>query len=551
MSCISLDSRVNQNSYLSIPLAIGAIIAVGGIFITLAAFQVLPQGVNVISHLGQLGKGIGYSAMGGGFLLFVGSILLSVRKCLQEDRFESNEFSTNIKDVSLSSRMQKTHSMGIAQSTSFLEDVYTTLFPLLGGQALLNAGRVCKQWKYLADTPSLWEKIFQTEIMFPSSYSQGQPKKQMFLDAKRLPHLMTANKPKRHALPGIERVDYLTKDTVLVSGSRVYRKDIHYKKRKYSVSVWENFGPQGICIKQIILPFEPSILRIVKDTLFCVEAYHPREVVKYDLKKIGMGPLEEVIGEKEKIKFAVEDWYDDRSDTPFLLEFSETHAFNSREDGSICVMKMLTGASFNAEDEKVSLNDPQESSYTFLEGHEDKIMVLQVIGNYLFSASKDYRIKKWDLSTHECLFTILGGFSRQGGGSVLFSERYILTSSSYGIELYDSQSGKLIREIESDEGMCDEEQEDRTSIFKEGVSVVGNILLPGKAPLIGEYIYDLETGKRFKTLEKMSSEASIKKLSYHERAKNLVNYKIIQIQGNQFISIAYKQGHGLGVYEYF
>lgn len=81
------EVRSTDYSSFVIPVVTVSIIA-GGVFITLAAFQILPHGVNAISQLGELGKGIGYGMMGGG--VAIGVILLSVRYSLQENKVESN-----------------------------------------------------------------------------------------------------------------------------------------------------------------------------------------------------------------------------------------------------------------------------------------------------------------------------------------------------------------------------------------------------------------------------------------------------------------------------
>lgn len=79
--CVSETGASERNYFdFAIPLVSVGIVATG-IFITLAAFQVLPQGVNAISQLGALGQGLGYALMGGGVV--VGVILLSVRYYLQ------------------------------------------------------------------------------------------------------------------------------------------------------------------------------------------------------------------------------------------------------------------------------------------------------------------------------------------------------------------------------------------------------------------------------------------------------------------------------------
>lgn len=69
----------------------GGAILVGAVFVTLAAFQVLPHGVNVIIHLGQLGKGIGYGAFALGGVVIGGVAVASVVRHLQEKKVEDVE----------------------------------------------------------------------------------------------------------------------------------------------------------------------------------------------------------------------------------------------------------------------------------------------------------------------------------------------------------------------------------------------------------------------------------------------------------------------------
>lgn len=49
----------------------GVIVALGGIFLTLAAHQILPQGVNAISSLGVGGQVLGYCVIGLGALIAI------------------------------------------------------------------------------------------------------------------------------------------------------------------------------------------------------------------------------------------------------------------------------------------------------------------------------------------------------------------------------------------------------------------------------------------------------------------------------------------------
>ena len=50
-------------------VALGVIAALGGVFLTLAAHQILPQGINAISSLGVGGQVLGYGVIGLGVLI--------------------------------------------------------------------------------------------------------------------------------------------------------------------------------------------------------------------------------------------------------------------------------------------------------------------------------------------------------------------------------------------------------------------------------------------------------------------------------------------------
>ena len=52
----------------------------GGIFLLLAAYHILPSGVNAISHLGSVGRGLGYGAIGLGSLTAILSVLFWCRQ---------------------------------------------------------------------------------------------------------------------------------------------------------------------------------------------------------------------------------------------------------------------------------------------------------------------------------------------------------------------------------------------------------------------------------------------------------------------------------------
>lgn len=54
---------------------LGGATAIAGVFVILAAFQILPAGTNAISNLGQWGKGIGYGLAGVGSVVCMESVI--------------------------------------------------------------------------------------------------------------------------------------------------------------------------------------------------------------------------------------------------------------------------------------------------------------------------------------------------------------------------------------------------------------------------------------------------------------------------------------------
>jgi hypothetical protein len=76
-------------NYWSLAIAIGVILCLGGIFLTLAAHQVLPHGVNAISDLGVWGQVAGYGGLGIGFMsALIGAVKCYLNKHTQVDDSE-------------------------------------------------------------------------------------------------------------------------------------------------------------------------------------------------------------------------------------------------------------------------------------------------------------------------------------------------------------------------------------------------------------------------------------------------------------------------------
>lgn len=64
------EEKVETN-WFPLMIALGAIAALGGIFLTLAAHQILPYGVNSISNLGVGGQILGYCTIGAGTIVAI------------------------------------------------------------------------------------------------------------------------------------------------------------------------------------------------------------------------------------------------------------------------------------------------------------------------------------------------------------------------------------------------------------------------------------------------------------------------------------------------
>lgn len=72
--------KPSQSGPISLLVA-GILVALGGVFLTLAAHQVLPQGMNAISQLGVGGQVIGYGVLGlGSIVVLVGMVKLHAAK---------------------------------------------------------------------------------------------------------------------------------------------------------------------------------------------------------------------------------------------------------------------------------------------------------------------------------------------------------------------------------------------------------------------------------------------------------------------------------------
>ncbi len=71
----NLNRSAGCTNYWPIACAIGVIVCLGAAFLTMAAHQVLPQGINAISDLGILGQALGYAGLGiGAIVILIGSV---------------------------------------------------------------------------------------------------------------------------------------------------------------------------------------------------------------------------------------------------------------------------------------------------------------------------------------------------------------------------------------------------------------------------------------------------------------------------------------------
>jgi hypothetical protein len=75
------DKMGATTHYWPIAVAVGAILCLAGVFLTLAAHQVLPHGINVISDLGIWGQVAGYGGLGVGFIItLIGGVKWYLKK---------------------------------------------------------------------------------------------------------------------------------------------------------------------------------------------------------------------------------------------------------------------------------------------------------------------------------------------------------------------------------------------------------------------------------------------------------------------------------------
>ncbi|MFC2049245.1 hypothetical protein ACFLR2_01045 [Chlamydiota bacterium] len=85
-----------QNSSCKWPIliALGIIVSLGGVFLVLAAYQVLPTGVNAISDLGIWGKVLGFGTLGLGVLI---TLVSGVKQCLVHQQSQAIPIPAEVK----------------------------------------------------------------------------------------------------------------------------------------------------------------------------------------------------------------------------------------------------------------------------------------------------------------------------------------------------------------------------------------------------------------------------------------------------------------------
>lgn len=76
--------QTEQLKSVSIPIAIGVIALLGGLFLTLAAYNILPSGINAISSLNPWGQILGYGAIAAGCLTLVITGIIKWRHSSEE-----------------------------------------------------------------------------------------------------------------------------------------------------------------------------------------------------------------------------------------------------------------------------------------------------------------------------------------------------------------------------------------------------------------------------------------------------------------------------------
>lgn len=81
--------------YWPIAIALGIILCLAGLFLALAAYQIIPNGVNAISDLGVWGQVAGYGLLGAGFvIMLVGAIKWYLNKKNAHDNSEPDASDT-------------------------------------------------------------------------------------------------------------------------------------------------------------------------------------------------------------------------------------------------------------------------------------------------------------------------------------------------------------------------------------------------------------------------------------------------------------------------
>jgi O-acetyl-ADP-ribose deacetylase len=119
-----LDEGVNGKErahYWPLAVAIGAILCLAGLFLTLAAYQVLPHGINAISHLGVWGQVAGYGGLGIGFTItLIGAVKWYLNK--QNTQIDNSEHK-NTSDLVSDSQKTEDKQDGNAVTASVLKIV--------------------------------------------------------------------------------------------------------------------------------------------------------------------------------------------------------------------------------------------------------------------------------------------------------------------------------------------------------------------------------------------------------------------------------------------
>jgi len=109
----AVDGQVQKSNVCLIIVAVGVIVSLGGIFLTLAAYQIFPVNANVISHLDTGGQVMAYGVLGLGITII--GISSTKRYLIQHQNAE------NTRPSSPPPPSSSTHAIALPQT----EEIYS------------------------------------------------------------------------------------------------------------------------------------------------------------------------------------------------------------------------------------------------------------------------------------------------------------------------------------------------------------------------------------------------------------------------------------------